>query len=110
MATGASGGPPAGAEQVVDPATGQPVAHTAGGWPSGGRLDWIELAPAGADWLAMRRTLDTRDVWVARLGPNQDPPRMLLRLTGVTDACQSDGTTLVCRRTDGALSVWRLPG
>lgn len=86
---------------VVDPATGA-VLRDLG--------VWNVLGPApGGGLLAVRPGPQER-TWVARLDPETGTYRLLDRLRDVSGDCQTGSGVLHCRRMNGSIGIWRLPG
>lgn len=90
-----------GPHMVIDVVTGQPRG-TFGRWQPGGpprrggRLIGLSRQPGG-------------DLWYALLDPGALSVRVLGVVSGTYGGCDIGSTAMVCRRFDGAASVWPLP-
>ncbi|HEU4424808.1 MAG TPA: PQQ-binding-like beta-propeller repeat protein [Pilimelia sp.] len=84
---------------LLDPATGR-TRHEVGRWGLAGRA-------AGDGWLVVRHDLRTARAWFGLLDPATADVRLLGMVTDVAGDCQAGRHSVVCRRLDMSLGIWR---
>jgi outer membrane protein assembly factor BamB len=84
---------------LVDPATGEAVAEL-GTWAIAGRTMGVDTVLVKVDAVA-------RKAWFARVDPAARDVRLLGVATNVIGDCRVGQDSVVCRRRDSSIGIWR---